>query len=650
MTPETLLIAILFCAAIIPILAVVRRVRVAGRFVTGSVLVLWLGFALTIVLTTLVYRKTVTTVQPARNRPIEVKSDGYVGSDTCRSCHPHQHATWHASYHRTMTQVATPETVIPSVNDIAVKIDGLNYRLKIHNDKILAEMEFPVAGESSTVRQIDRPIVMTTGSHHMQIFWFPVDQHRQRMLGMFPVVYLTEQNRWIPRRAAFLTSERSIDIEGGRWNNTCIKCHATFGRARPEILSQSTNGKFTLKHDVFDTHVAELGIACESCHGPSEKHVMANRNPTFRYVTHLTGRDDSSIVNPAKLSHRRTSQVCGQCHSVWLSDRDWVDATLVNGFPYKPGEDLHKSKYRLIVEYRNRFDERTKKSLEDGPGLLETTFWSDGMVRVSGREYTGLLDTPCFQRGEMSCLSCHTMHQSIDDDRELKQWANDQLKVGMEGNLACVQCHQDFENDQTLTEHTHHAVGSSGSKCYNCHMPYTTYGLLKAIRSHQVDTPTVAASLETGRPNACNQCHLDKTLAWTSQYLSDWYAIEHPSLSEDERSVAASVMWSLSGDAGQRVLMAWSFGWREARKTTETDWIVPYLAQLLEDPYPVVRLIAERSLRAIEDYETISYNFWAPTDQLAAGKLRAMEIWESFPDTTSRTRWSLSAKWKAHDR
>ena len=247
MTPEKLLVGILCCVSVIPILVVWLGVRFAAHVVTGSVLALWSGFVLTIVLTTFVFRNPVTTLQPARDRPIEVKSDGYVGSDTCQSCHPHQHATWHASYHRTMTQVASPKTVISSFDTIAVKIDGLNYRLKKHNDKILAEMEFPVRGEGENRRRIDRPIVMTTGSHHMQIFWFPVDRHRRRMLGMFPVVYLKEQDRWIPRRAAFLTSERSINIEGGRWNNTCIKCHATFGRARPEILSQSTTGELTLR-------------------------------------------------------------------------------------------------------------------------------------------------------------------------------------------------------------------------------------------------------------------------------------------------------------------------------------------------------------------------------------------------------------------
>ena len=33
--------------------------------------------------------------QPS-NRPIEVRSDGYVSSRTCRSCHPANYASWFA--------------------------------------------------------------------------------------------------------------------------------------------------------------------------------------------------------------------------------------------------------------------------------------------------------------------------------------------------------------------------------------------------------------------------------------------------------------------------------------------------------------------------------------------------------------------------
>jgi hypothetical protein len=44
-------------------------------------------------------------------RPIERLEDGYVSSRSCRPCHPSQFDSWTASFHRTMTQVASPETV-----------------------------------------------------------------------------------------------------------------------------------------------------------------------------------------------------------------------------------------------------------------------------------------------------------------------------------------------------------------------------------------------------------------------------------------------------------------------------------------------------------------------------------------------------------
>ena len=42
-------------------------------------------------------------------RPIQVAEEGYVSSETCRACHPAQYASWHTSFHRSMTQVATAD-------------------------------------------------------------------------------------------------------------------------------------------------------------------------------------------------------------------------------------------------------------------------------------------------------------------------------------------------------------------------------------------------------------------------------------------------------------------------------------------------------------------------------------------------------------
>ena len=41
-----------------------------------------------------------------------VKQVPWSTSDDCRSCHPDQHASWHRTFHRTMTQEASPESVV----------------------------------------------------------------------------------------------------------------------------------------------------------------------------------------------------------------------------------------------------------------------------------------------------------------------------------------------------------------------------------------------------------------------------------------------------------------------------------------------------------------------------------------------------------
>jgi hypothetical protein len=158
-------------------------------------------------------------------------------------------------------------------------------------------------------------------------------------------------------------------------------------------------------------------------------------------------------------------------------------------------------------------------------------------------------------------------------------------------------------------------------------MPYTTYGLLRALRSHRISSPSVAESVATGRPNACNACHLDKTLAWTSDFLEKWYGTAPVRLTEDDRTVAASLLWLLRGDAGQRALAAWSMGWEPARATSGTSWMALPLAMLLNDPYDAVRYIAYRSLESLPGFDGFQYDFLAPPAERTAATLRALEHW-----------------------
>jgi hypothetical protein len=159
-------------------------------------------------------------------------------------------------------------------------------------------------------------------------------------------------------------------------------------------------------------------------------------------------------------------------------------------------------------------------------------------------------------------------------------------------------------------------------------MPRTTFGLLHAMRSHQVSSPNVQESIAYGRPNACNLCHLDQTLGWAAQHLHAWYNQPVPELSEDDRAIAAAVQWILKGDAGQRALIAWGMGWDSAQKISGRDWLYPYLIYTLTDSYAAVRFDAWKSLRTLPGFSEFPFTYTAPEQTLREAATRAYEKWQ----------------------
>jgi hypothetical protein len=124
---------------------------------------------------------------------------------------------------------------------------------------------------------------------------------------------------------------------------------------------------------------------------------------------------------------------------------------------------------------------------------------------------------------------------------------------------------------------------------------------------------------------------LDKTLAWTGDKLKEWYSQPVEPLSSEQKSVSAAVLWLLAGDAGQRALIAWHMGWQPAKEASGHDWMAPHLAQLLLDPYSVVRFISKRSLKRLPGYGDFAYDYIAPAGERATAKAEALSIWEKHP-------------------
>jgi hypothetical protein len=287
------------------------------------------------------------------------------------------------------------------------------------------------------------------------------------------------------------------------------------------------------------------------------------------------------------------------------------------GVAFRPGDDLRATTavFRYAETPRHPL---LAELLAADPNALQGRFWADGTIRVAGREYNGLLETACFQRGELTCLSCHSMHGYED--------RSDQLAPDRTGDEACLQCHGDYR--ARVGKHTHHAPESPGSRCMNCHMPHTTYGLFAAMRSHRIDSPSAGVSAETGRPNACNLCHLDATLEWTNRRLHEWYGAPLAELAAEQRSLAASVLWTIRGDAAQRAVAAWHMGWRPAQQASGRKWLGAYLNVLLGDPYRVVRRVAARSLATLPGFADFEFDYLAQAETIARKQYEASARWQ----------------------
>lgn len=532
----------------------------------------------------------VTVVPAVSKRPAEVLAGGYSSASSCTRCHETQHKSWHASFHRSMTQKVSPESAPDAIDNQLVSVAGEDYEFVREGDRYFVNFNDPVEPGSGTVK---KELVLMTGSHHMSVFWYesPFD----RTPAMLPVVYLLDQQRWIPRNSAFVRPPGEPGHELGRWNQVCSRCHSTHPRGR---LNKQT--------DAWDTHVVDFGIACESCHGPGEGHIR------FHDKLDSSLQSDDVVITPEDLPHDLQSDVCGQCHSVYVPNFDEYDQDEfhLTGMPYRPGDDLEDSPLRTLVRLTpeaegTRGFERAKQEEN-----LHHSFWSDGTVRVAGREYTAMVESPCFQNGKMSCLSCHQMHP--DDSVDLNVWRSDQLKPEMKTDHACTQCHREPKYNRDLTQHTHHASDSHGSRCMNCHMPHSTYGLLKSIRSHRIESPSVITTLDTGRPNGCVLCHLDRSIGWAGEHLTQWYGQQAVELKNPiARDTASGLVNLLLGDAGLRAIYASAFAWEPAREVSGTDWMAPYLMIGMIDDYDAIRLITKRTLQTLPGYENVDIDEFA---------------------------------------
>jgi hypothetical protein len=218
----------------------------------------------------------------------------------------------------------------------------------------------------------------------------------------------------------------------------------------------------------------------------------------------------------------------------------------------------------------------------------------DGSSSRNSSEALDLATSACTAR----CVDCHDPHRL-----STRQESGAGARLDAKSLAACARCHA----DRTTAEHAgaHKTVG-----CLDCHMPKIVMGIDRHVRTHRIGSPSDRRTLVAAAPNACNLCHLDRTLRWTVDELRATYGTQLRGTWDDHDPVGET--WLASREPAVRLIAAASYARSPLGKGA-----LPDLAKLLDDPIAYVRVwvvfaiedILGRSLTAAE------YDPRAPAEQ-----------------------------------
>ena len=513
------------------------------------------------------------------NTPVDQHQTVFVGSETCQQCHGDRHESWYATFHRTMTQEASPASVQGQFDGQSLDYWGLRVRPISDNGRYFFEYASLDTGEILTRMEIER----TVGSHRYQQYLTRLPED-----GTFVRLHYLWHNgdqRWVHMNAAFLgPDEQPFDNNVAIWNQNCIFCHNTGPQPGmtnyDDLRTRSMAGEpvNVATDSRFQSQVAELGIACETCHGPGGEHVSRADSLLDRLAMRLNRGRDAAIVNPERLDAKRSTQICGQCHGQRTPKTSDLLHEWVHGGPtYRAGMNLD--------EHVDPVWRHTRAPVRGEEDMFSLRFWADGTPRLSAYEYQGLLLSKCYQEAELSCIDCHSVHGGDPAG---------QITERNRGNAPCLACHEDFRSEPKLVEHTGHEAQSIGSVCYNCHMPDAAYGVMDIHRTHRIESPDALRDAGAGRPNACLNCHLDRSPVWAAEATGQAAEAIHRLDGADANLSEAAAM--LAGDPVQKAIVAYRAGQPGAGDGMDRMWLVPYLLEAMADKYPSSRRFARQSL------------------------------------------------------
>jgi Tfp pilus assembly protein PilF len=430
------------------------------------------------------------------SKPQFVSSSAYVGEATCAGCHAKEAQEWSHSHHALAMQPANQKTVLGNFNDAHFSKDGIT------SSFYKKDSTFYVRTDGQDGQLKDFNLSYTFGVFPLQQYLAPFPGGRFQSLDIAWDSRAKEQDgqRWFhlyPNQAMPHSDPLHWTGRNQTWNYMCADCHSTDLRAHYDLATDS-----------YRTTWSEINVSCESCHGPGEMHVewakwhgggaqtteSGDTGLKVNLKSHIGSwwlmkpGDTTMHWNGPARSHNEL-ETCAPCHS----RRRPITSD------YEPGQPF--------------LDAYVPNLLEEG------VYYPDGQILEEDYEYGSFIQSKMYQQG-VTCSDCHDPHSG-----ELPP-------VAM--NSVCGKCHLLSKFD--TKEHYHHKTGSPGALCVDCHMPTHTYMVEDVRRDHSFRVPRPDFSIAYGTPNACNQCHKDKSAKWAADAVTTWYG---PNRRREARFVGA---------------------------------------------------------------------------------------------------------------
>lgn len=474
--------------------------RGSSRYATIAVILLWAATAIaapskgTAVLPTATAKEAVSTDA--------LKQATYVGSKTCGNCHAKDHKNWKQTWHANMHRDFDPGIVMPDFNNVEIGFKDLEIdapdKKKV---KISPSVKLSRDGDVFSFTLIDKDNPDNNRTYPIAyVFGGNWNQHFEAKVGSAyyptPMRWVVEDKQWTnkpfnnfwwiadgttdarPRKPEEMPKTKTGDA-------SCDGCHTT----GLTVAKDKDSGRWV-------SQKVELGIGCESCHGPGSLHAST--------------RKKGDIVNPVKLNAVQQNQVCGQCHSR-VTNKDEKDISYPVGF------------------VAGNTDLPEKVTFWDHSSNPKN-FWSNGFAGKNRQQYHDVQFGGHTKAG-VTCVTCHDVHSTAK--------GNGQVRA--EKNKLCVQCHT-----ASAKMFAGSPMALKGANCTDCHMARIANrsGATKKAKEHwDVSSHTFAIVMpqeaeKLKMKSSCDTCHSGTDNMTKGASMAERQAEVKTKIAEVEQAIA----------------------------------------------------------------------------------------------------------------